>query len=749
MKALFAFFLLTVSSESQTDLDAWRLLHFPQTANDPSKEATSWGNQADPDADGYINLLEFLQDTDPNAFSDPLIPDSPSVLSFPWRETDHPVALQVETSWDAQTWLPGVILSPEIEIPVTATSHIVNRQMEGSVERILVRAASTGEDSRGFLRVRAIDAADLFPLLTDAQPFRIDDGLLTAPILQSPSSEAVNVVWYTAFLGSDHTLIYGDHLGHRATATSTKLTRMLEDTDSQLHPASVNQLGFPSASGVRHRSVWKHQATATNLTPGLRVPYLVESVRDDGEHFRSRAYSLQPLPAPGHPLKILLTSDQQNRPMSAANYQKAYETVGPLDAVLFAGDFVDYPNRASEWFDRNSTTRPPFYPTMQGRWDQIHSASPYRGGPILQHATLLSALGNHEVAGRWRPNQHDITTMYTDSQPRWRAEMLYENALGSGHPEAATFIRDHSFETITYDEMWPSPQPGLPYWSLCYGDIFIISLHVNRIWRLWGSDRKGKEGEDPADVNNPDAWGFGDHLFEPFGPGSAQYQWLEQVLESEACQQARFRIVMAHQTMFGLGDNAYPVLAPSDVTIRFDHGSGEEVSQLTYPISKETWDSDIAPLLGSIISIDYHYADDADVWRNAIEPLLIDAGIDLVLTGHSHLWNRSKVGPMHYLETSNVGDSFGARYDDLDGSKTWPGTSFPAGDPHGRPSIAPNILNPLQELEGYDHPLPFVSSNRHTVFSIFDTAEGAVKSYVFDTMEPSSAVRLFDQFMLE
>ena len=37
--------------------------------------------------------------------------------------------------------------------------------------------------------------------------------------------------------------------------------------------------------------------------------------------------------------------------MTPANLQKVVETVGRVDAVFFAGDLVNIPDRASEWFD--------------------------------------------------------------------------------------------------------------------------------------------------------------------------------------------------------------------------------------------------------------------------------------------------------------------------------------------------------------------------------------------------------------
>ena len=135
--------------------------------------------------------------------------------------------------------------------------------------------------------------------------------------------------------------------------------------------------------------------------------------------------------------------------------------------------------------------------------------------------------------------------------------------------------------------MWPSPSgTELPYWSHQYGDVFIIGLHLNRIWRLWGSSRKGKKGEAPASVNDPNAWGFGDHLFEGIGMGTAQYDWLVSELVSSAFQNAKYKVVMAHQTVFGLGDNAYPVVVAQEAKIDYDLGSGPKTLEITFPLTE-------------------------------------------------------------------------------------------------------------------------------------------------------------------
>ncbi|MGY8688833.1 MAG: hypothetical protein ACKVHP_14000 [Verrucomicrobiales bacterium] len=86
---------------------------------------------------------------------------------------------------------------------------------------------------------------------------------------------------------------------------------------------------------------------AQGLRASEKIPYQVESMNDAGRRFRSGTFTMQPLPVAGQPAVILLTSDQQNQPMSAANSEKVVATIGQPDAVLFAGDSIDHSNRAS------------------------------------------------------------------------------------------------------------------------------------------------------------------------------------------------------------------------------------------------------------------------------------------------------------------------------------------------------------------------------------------------------------------
>jgi len=618
--------------------------------------------------------------------------------------------------------------------------------------------------------------------------------ILSDPMLQNPGPDSVRVVWFSEIGDGAHMVRAGAGLRQSFPATTTAMSNMLEDSGSQVFQRITSGLTTP-----QRRTVYRHEALVAGLTPGVRVPYVAIS-EQSGRAFRSGEYTLQPLPAPGQPLRILLTSDQQNNPMSAANFQKVQETIGRVDAVLFPGDFVSQPNRASEWFDRISLSNPSFFQALQGTMRRWNPGSVYRGGEILQHAPLFGCLGNHEYPGRWRldPRTNNprntgpvtINGMDNDPQPRWYAELRYEelkSEINPGNDPALRekWIEDNSFEWTTYREMWSLPEgpEGKAYWATRFGDVFIISLDANRIWRTWNANQRGKFTEQvPAGTTqvtqNTDEWGFGDFTFRPFARGSRQYQWLEQVLASEACRTAKYRVVISHQTMAGLGDNAVPVLADARVTVELTDG------RLIGPFRAAEWPARWAEVkravdVNAVRYLRYEYPLADDLWRNDIEPLLIANDVRLVHTGHSHLWNRCTVGELNYLETANVGNSFGAMFFPsaqqgvsasqgprgtqpgntawrnatlTGGPRTtlqWNPADYPtSGEPHGRQMMMPTLLNPMREIEGRPQDLPFVASNLLTAFAILDTATGLVSSYVFDTRDETSPIRKFDEFSI-
>jgi len=572
--------------------------------------------------------------------------------------------------------------------------------------------------------------------------------LLTDPFLQLPTPTSVRVVWFTEFPGSRHFVTYGPGLTAPAekerdrtvTATSTQLSRTREDQKSQLSSQIVDA---PIDPQPRKREIWRHEAEVSGLTPGLRVPYRVTSVQEDGQVVTSRVFSLAAQPTPQATLKILLTSDHQLKPLVSANLQKVVETVGTVDAVFLAGDLVNVPDRASEWFDDNRGGA--FFPALQGRatykLEKQDQETIYRGGEIIQHAPLFTTIGNHEVMGRFS-RENSLNSQFDDAVPRAIASARYAEQAQSGKPAdnattRAAWIKDHSFNTDTYEEIFTLPTSetgGKTYYAVTFGDIRLVVLYATNIWRIpeVGSEIRGKysdpvpqESQGAKDLSqlNQDGWGYGQHIFEPIAQGSTQYQWLQQELDSPEFQQAKYKVVMLHHPLHSLGGNIVP------------------------PYTDPVTVSDRA-LDGTIQAVRYEYPPENDYLIRDVMPLLELAGVQLVFYGHCHLWNRF-VSPsgMHFLETSNVGNSYGAYLErPRRAVPSSDSTGYTAiGNPNGLAPVVPTIA-PLKDENGRS--LPYLSSNDITAFSILDTGTGSVSSYYFDTRQPQSSVIKFDEFQL-
>lgn len=645
--------------------------------------------------------------------------------------------------------------------------------------------------------------ADLTPVPESPATFRDHLAILSDPYLTGPTAQSVDVAWFTEGPGDQHFVQFGEDLLQTQAATSSRMTRMFEDRQSNWNDPRRPTTG----ADLYDRDVWRHEATITGLPANVRTPYRAVSVIDGVAH-ASEVFTLQPLPTEGHPVKIVLTSDQQNREMSPATFQMLMATEPDIDGIFFAGDFVDTPHRASEWFDRSNSRRPAFFPSMQGfyrsmmesRWTDgsplvNHAENPYEGGQLLQNAWLLGTIGNHESPGLWRPGEWTLDQMDNEPQPRWFAEIRYEQNNATINPTddpaiRQQWIQDNSYEFTQYFEMWNHPNDGPggeEYYALKIGDVFLISMHVNRVWRNWnngwrgpvtspsGNNNRGKMGEPRNALNNPLQWGFGDMFFQRYSVGTAQHDWLLGVLASDDFRNAKYRVVLAHQTGFGFGDNSTPVMAEPIATIDYVldgntanlDPSNLAQMQTTFPMDRAQWESVIEPLLGSIVGITYDYPLTGDIWKHDIEPLLIEHGVHLVQFGHSHLWNRSRVGTLNYIETSNYGNSFGTAWKDEPNAineRRTPWATYPQdrpdadrfdpfayprfGDAQGRPGIFPNLANPEFDFGENPAPVPYVASNEIGVFSILDTGTGTVRSYAFDWRRDGSSAApvLFDEF---
>ena len=556
--------------------------------------------------------------------------------------------------------------------------------------------------------------------------------LLSDPFLQRPTASSVNVVWFTEFEGIEHVVEYGQ--GLRVIARTTQLSQMYEDSDSQVANKTYDQL--------TPRPIWRHEAVVENLPAGDRLSYRAISRTEDGQEAISDFFSLAASPPAGQPLKILLTSDHQLKPMTPANLQKVEETVGRLDAVFFAGDLVNVPNRASEWFDAANELA--FFPTLQGRVqhrvetadESLGIATTYTGGQIIQNAPLFPIIGNHEVMGR-RSETESLDAQFSNTLPRSRVKELYP-----GKQLSAEEIEDLSYNVTTYKEIFSLPTAKLAngqekeeYYAVTFGDVRLVALYVTQIWRSpeLSPDTKGRYRERAEDIENPKSWGYGQHIFEDIREGSEQYNWLKQELASPEFKQAKYKIVMLHHPPHTLGGNIVPAF--------------------TDPVMVENRDDS-----GKLDSVQYEYPKENDYIIRDLIPLLEASDTQLVFYGHSHLWNRFVDNSgLNFLETSNVGNSYGAHVGEnlrevpsdeaaaAEDLKPFEQIYDAVGDPNGLMSVVGTIA-PLKDDEG--NALPYIASNEITSFTIFDTGTGLLSSYYFDTTRPDSDVVKFDEFKI-
>ncbi|ELR99702.1 metallophosphoesterase family protein [Gloeocapsa sp. PCC 73106] len=538
--------------------------------------------------------------------------------------------------------------------------------------------------------------------------------MLTDPFLQLPDANSVRVVWFTEFSGVEHYVIYGEKLAQRVTANTSKLSRVAEDEKSRVDPPYTH---------VTPRDIWRHEALVTGLIPAKRVPYRVVS-KYSSQEITSRIFSLAPKPPIEANVKILLTSDHQLMPMTAANLQQVAALEDELDGIFLAGDLVNIPDRASEWFDDRRGGA--FFPCLQGRANyQLTSngvTNTYRGGELIQHIPLFPAIGNHEVMGRFSSNL-SLNEQFDASFPREAANATYQRLASEINPLdnseiKANWLKNYSFNTDTYHEIFTLP--GEKYYSLTFGNLWLGVLYVTNMWRSpsLNPEITGRYQERTLDLNNPENWGYGQHIFESIAPESEQYRWLAQELQSEAFSNAKYKMVMFHHPPHSLGGNVVP--------------------PYTQPRQKKHYDEQ-----GNLQRITYDYPQAEDYIIRDLVPLLASAGVDLVFYGHSHLWNRfyDPSTNLHFLESSNVGNSYGAYWGD---SKNRP-LQESKGNPNGLEAIVPTIA-PLATSLGV--PLPYIASNDLTVFSILDTSKGSVSSYRFDTQDAQSPIIKFDEFVI-
>ncbi len=477
-------------------------------------------------------------------------------------------------------------------------------------------------------------------------------------------------------------------------AVSVRLSAMAEDRESALPPGLTGLRQALEAEVTVPREVWRVTARATGLAQGRDYAYRVVS-----SGVASEVARLSASPPEGAPvLRFLLTSDHQLGDAVPEAMRQATAIAGRFDAVLYAGDFVNVPDRASEWFDdaRGSA----FFPSMRG---------------ILPNTPIFPVVGNHEVQGR-----REAGAMLAES---------FEGAL----PRA---VCPEGLSLSNYEALFPSPS-GAHYYAVSIGGVRVVALSAARVWR---SERADDDPEDRFVSSRyqeafrvlGDVLGqrYGSHIIDDLAAGSEQYEWLRRELSSPEFREARLRVVVMHESPHSIGVNAMP--------------------QFAHPVRLEERGSD-----GVLHGIRYDYPAAENILLRDVAPLLEASGVELVVGGHSHLWSRfvSESG-VNYLETSHAGSTHGA-FDRSSGRRRarpprrWNRHEvLPQGDPGGLAPVVPSV-SPRRGAD--DRPLPYVADADLSVFSILTVAADAgakVESYVFDARTPGVRAELFDEFAL-
>lgn len=577
--------------------------------------------------------------------------------------------------------------------------------------------------------------------------------LLTDPFQQKPGVGTVQIAWFTETEGTTHAVLTGDVAGLSAEqaqqaatdgfpgvnvfkADTMKLSRMYEDAKSFIDA--------PPA-GIEERDIYRHEATVTGLPKTGSTPYRVVTITEKGIAL-SDTFQAKDAFEPGEHATFLLTSDHQQKNNAPANLQWAKETIGDIDVTLVAGDLINVPDRASEWFDHNGGLA--FFEGMQGNasFTSPLSGGTFSGGQIMQNGHTYTAIGNHEVMGRIA-DQTSLDHAFNYPVPREVAETEYEKVAATVNPTGdATikerWIEDNSFSTRSYEEIFSMPESqagGERYYATTVGDTRVITLYSTRIWRGTQAepdpskrDVASRYQEKAGTLDSPLEMGHGDFIFEDLTVDSAQYKWLEAELSSPETTGADNVIVMLHESPHSLGNNAMPHFA-DPVPIEEKNGAGE------------------------VIGIRYEYPASGNQLLTSLMPLVDKPGtpVDLVFNGHSHLWNRFKSeNGVNFIETSNVGNSYGARHElSADGPRPtppapWdPANYMPFGSPGGLEPIVPTE-KPFMSPKDPSQAEPYLASNQYSLFTSFDSETGLVSTYIFDGKDASSEPELFDQFSL-
>ncbi len=379
-------------------------------------------------------------------------------------------------------------------------------------------------------------------LATDGTP--LESGLLTEPFLQVPGGDL-----------SERGLVH--RRGPGPTTNQVLLyengqdqdpTRAIDAETTQLSQVRGGKTTEDYNDPTVQRIIWRHEAVVTGLpeyhgADEEKVPYQVVS---DGA--QSEIYTLQAQAQEGDSHEDPADLRHPDQEHAQTNYEKLYEAIGPVDAVLANGGH----HRRARPGLRLVRRRQFLLPGAPGYLRPGDRRRGIQRRPLLQNAPSMppSATTRSWAATATPP----LNTQFNDPTTRAYAEDLYDRVNSDDDPtndvseaDKAQFIQDNSFNTTTWEEVLTLPESDTGderYYAVTIGDLRVIVLEVARIWRGNSVGSTSKYSEIPG--ASVDQYGFGQHIFEPIGEGSDQLAFLEEELQSDAFQNAKYKMVMFH-----------------------------------------------------------------------------------------------------------------------------------------------------------------------------------------------------------
>ena len=418
----------------------------------------------------------------------------------------------------------------------------------------------------------------LLPLQAAGSGFRVP------PYLQNPSADGMTVIWFSED-GTPGQLTYRAEGEANENALASEPVR----AEALVCPAWEEARYF---DGGAQAAPFRHRVRLAGLLPGTTYTYTVEQ-KDD-----RFVAAFTTAPRADQPIRFIAYADSEVEPESTGRH--AYwspEGVNPF-----------YPLDQTEAYAANLAvirSRDPDFVTISGDlvqsggeqrdWDEFwrHNADADAERNLAGRVPILAAPGNHDY--------YEGPDLGGYSQPGSERAM-------------ARFLTYFEFP----GNAAPDPAQQGRYYRLDYGPITLISLDV-----VNGSPHASEYDTNFALLGERDPGGG---PAPDFGPGSAQYGWLEAQLE-DAQRTSPFTFVMLHHSPYSVGPHGWPAC----------------------------WTRDCDTLSGVPVRV--------------LTPLFMRCGVDAVLAGHDELWERSviegtEVGPdgqalphcIHFYDVGTGGD---------------------------------------------------------------------------------------------